>query len=97
MLRDGDAALLVNLGDGSMLEELKKRGVKNVEWILFTDHHGKFAKESASSTERLRKLRLQDRAGVVRVAAAISQMASDTERQVHRSRGQLRPPSGERH
>ena len=39
VLRDGDAALLINLGDGSMLKELKKRGVKNVEWILFTDHH----------------------------------------------------------
>jgi glyoxylase-like metal-dependent hydrolase (beta-lactamase superfamily II) len=39
VLRDGDAALLVNLGDGSVLEELKTCGVKNVEWILFTDHH----------------------------------------------------------
>lgn len=39
VLRDGDAALLVNLGDGSVLEELKKQGVKKVEWILFTDHH----------------------------------------------------------
>ena len=39
VLRDGDSALLINLGDGSVLEELKKSGVKSVEWILFTDHH----------------------------------------------------------
>lgn len=39
VLRDGDAALLVNLGDGGVLDELKKQGVKNVEWVLFTDHH----------------------------------------------------------
>jgi len=39
VLRDGDAALLINLGDGSVLDELQKSGVTNVEWILFTDHH----------------------------------------------------------
>lgn len=39
VLRDGDAALLINLGDGSVLEALKKSGVKSVEWVLFTDHH----------------------------------------------------------
>lgn len=39
VLRDGDAALLVNLGDAGVLKELQKQGVKNVEWILYTDHH----------------------------------------------------------
>ena len=39
VLRDGDAALLVNLGDGSVLEHLSELGVKKVEWVLFTDHH----------------------------------------------------------
>jgi glyoxylase-like metal-dependent hydrolase (beta-lactamase superfamily II) len=39
VLRDGDAALLINLGDGSVLEHLSEIGVKRVEWILFTDHH----------------------------------------------------------
>ena len=39
VLRDGDAALLVNLGDGSVLDHLAKIGVKRVEWVLFTDHH----------------------------------------------------------
>ena len=38
ILRDGDAALLVNLGDGSVLEQLARDGVVP-EWILFTDHH----------------------------------------------------------
>ena len=39
VLRDGEAALLINLGDGSVLEHLADIGVKRVEWVLFTDHH----------------------------------------------------------
>ena len=39
VLRDGDAALLVDLGDGSVLEHLGEIGVKRVEWVLFTSHH----------------------------------------------------------
>ena len=39
VLRDGDAALLINLGDGSVLEHFSEVGVKRVEWVLFTDHH----------------------------------------------------------
>lgn len=39
VLRDGDASLLINLGDGSVLEHLAEIGVKRVEWVLFTDHH----------------------------------------------------------
>jgi len=39
VLRDGDAALLVDLGDGSVLEHLGEIGVKQVEWVLFTHHH----------------------------------------------------------
>jgi len=39
VLRDGDAAILVNLGDAGVLDRLGEIGVKNVEWILFTDHH----------------------------------------------------------
>jgi glyoxylase-like metal-dependent hydrolase (beta-lactamase superfamily II) len=37
--RDGDSALLIDLGDGSVLDKLKTIGVKNVEWVLFTHHH----------------------------------------------------------
>lgn len=39
VLRDGDAALLVDLGDGSVLDHLGELGVHRVEWVLFTHHH----------------------------------------------------------
>jgi glyoxylase-like metal-dependent hydrolase (beta-lactamase superfamily II) len=39
VLREGEAALLINLGDGSVLDHLGEIGVKRVEWVLFTDHH----------------------------------------------------------
>ena len=39
VLRDGDAALLIDLGDGSVLDHLGDIGVKQVEWVLFTHHH----------------------------------------------------------
>ncbi len=39
VLRSGDAALLINLGDGSVLDHLPEIGVRRVEWVLFTDHH----------------------------------------------------------
>ncbi len=39
VLREGDTALLVDLGDGSVLEHLGEIGVHSVEWVLFTHHH----------------------------------------------------------
>ena len=39
VFRDGDAALLVDLGDGSVLAHLGDLGVTRVEWVLFTHHH----------------------------------------------------------
>jgi len=39
VLKHGDAALLINLGDGSVLVHLAEIGVKRVEWMLLTDHH----------------------------------------------------------
>ncbi|MEZ6113757.1 MAG: MBL fold metallo-hydrolase [Pirellulaceae bacterium] len=39
VLRDGDAALLFNLGGGDVLQFLKDDGVERVEWIVLTDHH----------------------------------------------------------
>lgn len=39
VLRDGEAALLIDLGDGSVLDHLGDVGVKRVEWVLFTHHH----------------------------------------------------------
>lgn len=39
VLRDGEAALLVDLGDGSVLEHLGEIGVRRLEWVLLTHHH----------------------------------------------------------
>jgi glyoxylase-like metal-dependent hydrolase (beta-lactamase superfamily II) len=39
VLKDGDAALLIEAGDGSVFQRLEEIGVKQVEWILFTHHH----------------------------------------------------------
>ncbi|MHB8955246.1 MAG: MBL fold metallo-hydrolase [Pirellulaceae bacterium] len=39
VLREGNVALLIDLGDGSVLEHLAEIGVKEVEWVLFTHHH----------------------------------------------------------
>lgn len=39
VLRDGNAALLIGLGDGSVLDRLPALGIRQVEWVLFTDHH----------------------------------------------------------
>ena len=38
-MRDHDSALLVNLGDGSCLPHLTEIGVRQIDWILLTDHH----------------------------------------------------------
>lgn len=39
VLRDGEHALLIDLGDGSVLDALGEIGVKHVEWLLLTHHH----------------------------------------------------------
>lgn len=39
VVRDGKSALLINLGDGGVLDHLAEIGVSEVEWIVFTDHH----------------------------------------------------------
>lgn len=39
ILKDGDAAILFDLGDGGVLEHLKDIGVSKIEWVLFTHHH----------------------------------------------------------
>lgn len=39
VLRDGEAALLIDLGDGSVLDHLSELGVRRVAWVLFTHHH----------------------------------------------------------
>ena len=39
VLRAGDAALMIDLGDGTALEHLDEIGVRRVEWVLLTHHH----------------------------------------------------------
>jgi glyoxylase-like metal-dependent hydrolase (beta-lactamase superfamily II) len=52
VLREGDKALLIDLGDGSVLDKLGEIGVKTVEWVLFTHHH----REQCQGGTRLAKL-----------------------------------------
>ncbi len=39
ILRSGENAVLIDLGDGSVLSHLHEIGVRRVEWVLFTHHH----------------------------------------------------------
>ena len=39
VLRDGESAILIDIGDGSVLDRLGDLGIKKVEWVLFTQHH----------------------------------------------------------
>lgn len=55
VIRDGEAALLIDLGDGSVLEHLPEIGVTRVEWVLFTHHH----REQCQGAARLTEMRAQ--------------------------------------
>jgi glyoxylase-like metal-dependent hydrolase (beta-lactamase superfamily II) len=39
VLRSGDAAVLVGLGDGSVLHALGDLGIRRLDWVLLTHHH----------------------------------------------------------
>jgi glyoxylase-like metal-dependent hydrolase (beta-lactamase superfamily II) len=39
VVRDGTSALLIDLGDGSVLDALPAIGVQELDWVLFTHHH----------------------------------------------------------
>ena len=39
VLRDGDAAMLIDVGDGSVLDHLGELGIRKLEWVLLTSHH----------------------------------------------------------
>jgi glyoxylase-like metal-dependent hydrolase (beta-lactamase superfamily II) len=39
VLREGDAAILIDIGDGSVLEHLGELGIHKLEWVLLTHHH----------------------------------------------------------
>lgn len=49
VFRDGDAALLFDLGDGSVLDRLADIGVKSIDTVLFTHHH----REQCQGAEKL--------------------------------------------
>jgi len=51
LLREGDAALLIDLGDGSVLDHVDEIGVRRVEWVLFTHHH----REQCQGAAKLRE------------------------------------------
>ena len=50
VIRDGDSALLIDLGDGSVLDRLPELGVRRVDWVLFTHHH----REQCQGASKLR-------------------------------------------
>ncbi len=50
VLRDGEAALLIDLGNGSVLDHLNEIGIRRVEWVLFTHHH----REQCQGASRLK-------------------------------------------
>ena len=52
VLKDGDAALLIDLGDGSVLDHLGEIGVERVEWLLFTHHHREQCQGAARLKDR---------------------------------------------
>ena len=39
VVRDGDAAIIIDLGDGSVLDAVAGIGVARIEWVLYTHHH----------------------------------------------------------
>ncbi|PQO47349.1 hypothetical protein C5Y93_04725 [Blastopirellula marina] len=51
LLKQGDAALLFNLGDGSALDHLAEIGVKQVDWLLLNNHH----RENLQGVARLKE------------------------------------------
>lgn len=50
VLRDGDRALLIDLGDGSVLDRLGDLGIRTVDAVLFTQHH----RENVQGAPRLK-------------------------------------------
>lgn len=39
VLRSGESALLIDLGEGGVLDALSELGIRRVEWVVFTHHH----------------------------------------------------------
>ncbi len=51
VLRHGRSAILIDFGDGSILDHLGEIGVTRVEWVLLTHHH----REQCQGIERLKR------------------------------------------
>ena len=49
VVKEGDAAVLIDLGDGSVLERLGDLGITKLEWVLLTHHH----REQCQGDEKL--------------------------------------------
>ncbi len=61
VLKVGEEALLIDLGDGNALSRLAEQGVKSVDWILFTHHH----REQCQGIDRVDRLRTKVATGAV--------------------------------
>ena len=52
VIREGNAAFLIDLGDGSVLDHLDEIDVQEVEWVLFTHHHREQCQGAARLPEK---------------------------------------------
>ncbi len=55
VLRDGNRALLIDLGNAELLDHLADAGIQHVDWILLTHHH----REQCQGIERVDRSRTQ--------------------------------------
>jgi glyoxylase-like metal-dependent hydrolase (beta-lactamase superfamily II) len=49
VLRNGESALMIDFGDGSVIDHLAEIDVKNVDWVILTHHH----REQCQGIERV--------------------------------------------
>ena len=40
-LPENESAIMINVGDGSVLTQVEQIGVRRLEWVLLTHHHRK--------------------------------------------------------
>jgi glyoxylase-like metal-dependent hydrolase (beta-lactamase superfamily II) len=81
LLKEGDAAILFNLGAGEVLGQLESVGLKSdqLEWLLLTDHH----------REQLQGIELLDRSRTKIAAPAAEQALFETPTQFRKWRPTL--------
>jgi glyoxylase-like metal-dependent hydrolase (beta-lactamase superfamily II) len=91
VLRSGQSAILVGLGDGSVLDSLGELGIRQLDWVLLTQHH----REHCLGHRKLAAWQAKiaaSRAGARPAGAAhrFPQAAPVAGRCLYRPRGQLR-------